>query len=170
MNIVLTGFMGVGKSTVGKILAQKTGKEFIDTDEEIEKIYKLSIPDIFEKLGEEKFREFETEVIKNVSQKDGCVISCGGGVAKSEINMNFLKQNGKVVNLCASADKIIENIGNDVNRPLIFGKSKQEIINLMEEREKFYKNCHIRIDVTNLSAKDAADRVINELERSWKND
>ena len=170
MNIVLTGFMGVGKTTVGKILAQELKAEFIDTDEEIEKTYKMSIPDIFAKLGEEKFREFETEVVKNVSHKNRCIISCGGGVAKSEINMNFLRQNGKIVNLYASADKIIENIGNDANRPLIFGKSREEIINLMEEREQFYKNCHIRIDVTKLSAKDAADRIISELERSWKND
>ena len=164
MNVVLTGFMGVGKSTVGKIIANRLGLEFVDTDEEIEKNYNMTIPEIFEKFGEPKFREFETETIKNISQKDGCIISCGGGVVKSETNMNFLKANGKVVNLYASVDKIIENIGDDANRPLIFGKSKEEIVKLMESREEFYKNCHIRIDVTEFSAKEAADRIISALE------
>ena len=164
MNIVLTGFMGVGKSTTGKILAQKLGAELVDTDEEIEKTYKMTIPEIFKNFGEAKFREFETEVIKSISQKDGCIISCGGGVVKSDANMNFLKQNGKIVNLYASVDKIIKNIGNDKNRPLIFGNSKEEIIKLMNEREQFYKNCHIRIDVTDLSADETANKIISELE------
>ena len=166
MNIVLTGFMGVGKSTTGKILAQKLKLNFVDTDEEIEKIYNMTIPEIFAKYGETKFREYETEVIKKVSEKDGCLISCGGGVVKSETNMNYLKQSGKIVNLYASVDKIIKNIDNDANRPLIFGKSKDEIANLMNEREKFYKNCHIRIDVTDLSPEQAADEIIKSLERS----
>lgn len=166
MNIVLTGFMGVGKSTVGKILAQRLNLEFADTDEEIERVYNMTIPEIFAKYGEAKFREFETEIIKNVSGKDGCLISCGGGVVKSETNMNYLKQTGKIVNLYASVDKIIKNIGDDANRPLIFGQSKDEILNLMNEREKFYKNCHIRIDVTDLSPDQAAEKIINSLERS----
>lgn len=164
MNIILTGFMGVGKSTVGKILAQKLELEFVDTDEKIEKLHNMSIPEIFAEFGEEKFREFETEVIQNISQKDRCVISCGGGVVKSEANMNFLKYRGKIVNLYASTDKIIGNIGNDANRPLIFGKSREEIISLMNERERFYKNCHIRIDVTDLPADAVADKIISELE------
>lgn len=163
MNIVFTGFMGVGKTTVGKLVAQKLGLEFYDTDCEIEKYCNMRIPEIFEEYGEQKFREIETQVVEKISQKDGLVISCGGGVVKSEINMSFLKKNGKIVNLYASVDRILKNIGTDTNRPLLIGKSKQEIEGIMNSREKFYQNCDIRIDVTDLSKEDAAIKVIKEV-------
>ncbi|MBQ2897090.1 MAG: shikimate kinase [Clostridia bacterium] len=163
MNIVFTGFMGVGKTTVGRQVAKKLGLEFYDTDSEIENFCNMTIPEIFEKFGEKKFREIETQIVEKISQKDGVVISCGGGVVKSETNMNLLKKNGKIVNLYADVDKILKNIGTDVNRPLLKGKDKQEIIDIMAEREKFYQNCDIRIDVTNLSKEDAAQAVINKV-------
>lgn len=163
MNIVFTGFMGVGKTTIGKIVAKELGLEFYDTDDEIESFHKMTIPQMFEKFGEQKFREFETDMIERISQKDGCVISCGGGVVKSETNMNLLKKNGKIVNLYADVDSILKHIGNDTNRPLILGKSKEEIKAMMIEREKFYQNCHVRIDVTNLSKKEAAEAVIKAI-------
>ena len=160
MNIVFTGFMGVGKTTIGKIVAKELGLKFYDTDDEIESFHKMTIPEMFEKYGEQKFREFETDIIKTISEKDGCVISCGGGVVKSETNMNLLKKNGKIVNLYADVDRILKNIGNNTNRPLIMGKSKDEVNQMMENREKFYQNCDIRIDVSELSKKDAAEAVI----------
>ncbi len=163
MNIVFTGFMGVGKTTVGKIVAKDLGLEFYDTDDEIESFHKMTIPEMFEKFGEQKFREFETDMIKKISEKNGCVISCGGGVVKSETNMNLLKKNGKIVNLYADVDRILKNIGNNTNRPLILGKSKDEIKQMMIEREKFYQNCDIRIDVTALSKTEAAKAVIEAI-------
>ena len=160
MNIVFTGFMGVGKTTIGKIVAKELGLLFYDTDDEIESFYEMTIPEMFEKYGEKKFREFETEIIKKISEKDGCVISCGGGVVKSETNRDYLKKNGKIVNLYADVDSIIKHIGNNTNRPLILGKSKEEIKQMMAEREKFYQNCDVRIDVTKLSKTEAAEAVI----------
>lgn len=162
-NIVLTGFMGVGKSTTGRIVAKKLGVQLLDTDEEIEKSCKMTISEIFAKYGEEKFREIETKVIKSLSEKRGCVISCGGGVVKSKTNMDYLKRYGKIVNLYASVDKIIQNIGDDTNRPLIYGKNRNEIEKLMQDREEFYKNCDLRIDVTMLSPDEAAEEIIKAL-------
>jgi len=160
MNIVFTGFMGVGKTTIGKIVAKKLGLGFCDTDLEIERFYKMSIPEMFEQFGEPKFREFETQIIKKISEKDGFVISCGGGVVKSETNMNFLKKNGKIVNLYADVERILKNIGENNNRPLLIGKTKEEVDLMIKEREKFYQNCDVRIDVTNLSKSEAAEAVI----------
>ncbi len=165
MNVVLTGFMGVGKSTIGKLLSEKLGFGFCDTDKEIEKNSNMSIPEIFEKYGETKFREIETKVIKEISLKQNCVISCGGGVVKSDENMNYLKTKGKIINLYATVEKILSNIGDDQGRPLIKGKSKQEIKQLMEEREQFYKNADLRIDVTYLTK----EEIVNQIEDFIRN-
>lgn len=96
LNIVLIGMPGCGKSTTGKVLSELLGREFIDCDEEIVKYKNMSIPEIFEKEGEEAFRKAEHEVIKNVSKKSGCIIATGGGCVTREENYNYLHQNGKI--------------------------------------------------------------------------
>ncbi len=113
-NIVLIGMPGCGKSTIGKILANELNKEFIDTDEEIVKLANKSIPQIFEEMGEEVFRELETKVIKNISSKQNAVIATGGGAILNDINIDNLRMNGKVFFI----DRDIEFLVTSSDRPL----------------------------------------------------
>ncbi|MEQ8221402.1 MAG: shikimate kinase, partial [Candidatus Eremiobacterota bacterium] len=120
MNIVLTGFMGSGKSTCGKILADITGMKFIDTDKLIEEKTGFTVSDIFTHYGEKKFREIESNVIEEVSNMDGCVIATGGGAVMSSQNMDNLRKKGKIIYLHISYDMAMERTGKNIEtRPLI---------------------------------------------------
>ncbi len=102
MNVVITGFMCSGKTSVGKKLAEKLNFDFLDTDDLIENKVGMRITEIFEKYGEPYFRELETQIIKEVSEKDKLVISTGGGVVLREENVNNLRKNGVIINLVAN--------------------------------------------------------------------
>ena len=115
-NLVLVGMPSCGKTTIGKSIAEKLHKEFIDTDEEIVKKSGISIPEIFENYGETHFRKIESEVIKEVSLKQNCVIATGGGAILNSKNIDFLKGNGTVLfidrsleNLCCTDDRPLSN-------------------------------------------------------------
>lgn len=95
-NIVLIGMPGCGKTTIGKILAQETGKTFVDIDAEIERVSQMTIPDIFAKYGEDHFRRIETQVLTEFGQKSGLVIATGGGCVTREENYSLLHQNGTI--------------------------------------------------------------------------
>ncbi len=131
-NVVLIGMPSSGKSTVGKILAKKLGKEFIDTDSEIEKREKEDIPTIFSKKGEEYFREVEREVLKEVGKLTGKVIATGGGVVKDLRNKYPLSANGVIVYLERDLDKLLTE-----GRPL--SKSREDIERLYNERKDKYR-------------------------------
>ncbi len=147
-NIVLIGFMGTGKSITGKLLAYRMGYNFVDTDNEIEKKYKMKIKDMFAKEGEAVFRKRETEVIKILSAKSHQVISTGGGVAVKEEDMAALRQNGIIITLSALPSTILKRTGNG-NRPLLAKKSNDDrlkaIVELMAKRAKSYKNADLII-------------------------
>lgn len=113
-NIVLTGMPGSGKSTIGKAVAEKLNREFIDTDEEIKKEIKMEISDYFEKFGEKAFRDVETEVIKEIAKKSSIVIATGGGAILREENINALKMNGVIYYM----DRPLEDIIPTSDRPL----------------------------------------------------
>ncbi len=113
-NIVLTGMPSSGKSTTGRIIAENLGREFIDTDDEIVKSAGMEITEYFKKLGEKKFRELETEVIKNISAKSGIVISTGGGAILKNENVDALKMNGTIYFL----DRPLEDLLPTADRPL----------------------------------------------------
>jgi shikimate kinase len=162
MNIVLTGFMGTGKSAVGKLLAKQLGWQFFDTDEVIEKDTKLKISDIFKNKGEPFFREVETKAIKLVSLLDKSVIACGGGVVLKPENMDELEKNGIVVCLCAGPEKILERTCKNTDRPLLKTPDPlSKIKGLLKERETCYKRCHISIDTNNLSIEQVAEKILN---------
>lgn len=131
LNIVLIGMPGSGKSTVGKILADKLNREFIDTDEEIVKKVGKSIPEIFNQYGEEYFREIESEVIEEVGKKSGKIIATGGGVVKNALNYFPLKCNGKIFYLERSVDKL-----STCDRPL--SKDISAVEKLYKERKDLY--------------------------------
>lgn len=135
MNIVLTGFMGTGKSTIGKLLAEELKKDFIDTDLFIERRYGKSIPQIFEEEGEERFRELEVNVIKEITKRKNAVISCGGGVVLNPVNVERLRKKGRIVLLTASLEDIMKRISEDRKRPLL---REYKIETLLKLREPIY--------------------------------
>lgn len=96
MNIYLTGMMGCGKTTLGALLAEHTGTEFLDMDAQIVKKAGKSIPQIFAESGEDGFREIETRVLSEIAERDGLVVACGGGVILLERNVKLMKQSGKI--------------------------------------------------------------------------
>ncbi len=158
-NIVLTGFMGVGKSTVGKILSKNLGMMFLDTDDEIEKRFGMTVHEIFEKHGEEKFRQSEAALAAELSEKSGLVIATGGGMVKSEQNIKNLRRNAVVVNLFCGVDKILSNIKDTSTRPLIHGKTREQVAELIESRTAYYRNADIRIATDLMSPAEVADAI-----------
>ena len=118
-NIFLVGLMGAGKTTVGRALAKKLNKRFIDSDHEIEARTGASIPLIFEIEGEASFRQREAEVIHDLTAQQGIVLATGGGAVLRKENRDALKAHGTVIYLRASVNHILQRTGRDKNRPLL---------------------------------------------------
>jgi len=163
MNIVLTGFMGTGKSVVSRRLAQKLKRSLIDIDEAIEKDTGMKISDIFAESGEARFRDIESGVIKDTAQQDNLVISTGGGAVLREENITALQKNGFIVNLSASPDVIYERTKLSKDRPLLNKPDPmKEIKNLLEYRKPFYRKCAISINTDDLTVGEVVDKIIKE--------
>ena len=135
-NIVLCGFMGSGKTVVGRELAKIMGVKFVDTDELIEKEQGVAIKAIFAAHGEDYFRDLEYEMYKKVAQMKGAVVSTGGGAMTFARNVEAIKQGSKVVFLDASFDVICDRIGNSTTRPLFQDREKAK--RLYDERKDKY--------------------------------
>jgi shikimate dehydrogenase len=148
MNIVLIGMRGSGKTAVGKILAQKLGRELIEMDELIVSKAGLSIPEIVARHGWERFRDLEEEVVAKLSKRRNIVNATGGGVVVREPNITRLKQNGLLVWLTANVDTLLQRIGEDDSRPLLKGKTRREDmeITLAERQPLYQKAADIAID------------------------
>ena len=138
--IVLMGFMGAGKSTIGKSLAKTMNCEFIDTDAYIEKEQGRKISEIFEKDGEVVFRDMETDLLKRLQERtDGFVLSLGGGMPVREENRKLLRNLGCVIYLKTSKEEIIRRVSGDRNRPLLQGEALEDKVTaLMNAREAIY--------------------------------
>ncbi|MBT3502103.1 MAG: shikimate kinase [Candidatus Marinimicrobia bacterium] len=138
MTIYLIGMMGVGKSTVGKILAEKMKLLFIDLDSEIEKSSQKSVSEIFNEDGENHFRKLESEQLKQYS---GSVVACGGGITLDKKNRQYINKNGIVVLLTASINELFKRLSNSNNRPILSDNNSEEALtNLWTERKKDYSN------------------------------
>lgn len=135
-NIVLCGFMGSGKTVVGKELAKILGVKFVDTDELIEEEQGVAIKAIFAAHGEDYFRDLEYEMCKKVAEMNGVVVSTGGGAMTFKRNVDAIKEGSKVVFLDASFDVICERIGDSTTRPLFQDKEKAK--ELYDERKDKY--------------------------------
>ena len=146
-NVVLVGFMGTGKSRVGRILAGRMGRRFVDLDEEIVGQNNISINEIFERYGEDRFRELESEAVKRVSSMEDLVISTGGGVLIRLENVKMLKQNGVLIRLEASAEEILRRVEGKTHRPLLNVDDKMGAIEKkLEERRRFYDLADLSVD------------------------
>ncbi len=139
-SIVLIGFMGSGKTTLGRWIAREHGYTFLDTDDMIELKQQRSINDIFASEGEEYFRDLETEMIKSLADRDDkVVISVGGGLPVREVNRKLMRRAGKVVYLRTSVDELEKRLKGDTKRPLLAGGNvREKIIALMDKREALY--------------------------------
>lgn len=152
--IYLTGFMGSGKSTIGLILANSLGYNFLDIDQLIEKEFGISVTEFFQKFGEKEFRKTEKEILKNISNLENVIISLGGGTLTSEENLKIIKDSGLLIYLKASPETLFERLKYKTDRPLIkefvekgdIEGLKNRIINLLAQREKFYNQSDLIID------------------------
>jgi shikimate kinase len=141
MNIVLIGYRGTGKSTVGKILATRLGRELVSTDDEIVNRAKLAIPEIVQRFGWEHFRDLESEVCRDLGRKDDLIIDTGGGAILRQQNVDILKRNGTLFWLTAEVPTIARRIGGDTQRPSLTGTKSftEEIQEVLELRLPKYQ-------------------------------
>ena len=140
MNVAIFGFMGVGKSSVGRLVAEALGMEFVDLDETIVADAGKGIPEIFEERGERGFRELEKEATRRVAARDGVVIACGGGTVLDEDNLGALRRNSRMILLTADPETILRRVETDGDtRPLLSAEEKVEpIARLLGERMPRY--------------------------------
>lgn len=168
MNIILIGFMGTGKTSVGKRIAKALHMDFVDTDQVIEEVTGMEIKEIFQRYGEKRFRSEESAAVKRVTQKDNQVISTGGGIVLNPENLNALKEGGLVIALNASPEVIFERVSKNKNRPLLQTPDPlSTIIELSSQRKPLYNQAHISITTDNKSLNEVTDEVI-EVYRSFK--
>lgn len=163
MNIVLIGYRGTGKSTVGKLVAQRLGYEVVSTDAEIVKREGATIPEIVRQYGWEPFRNRESEVCRDLGGKDRLVIDTGGGAILREENVQALKANGVLVWLTAEVKTIVRRIGGDDQRPSLTGTKSfvDEIEEVLQQRLPKYQAAADQVISTDeLSPTEIADRVI----------
>ena len=141
MNLVLIGYRGTGKSTVGQILAQRLGRELVSTDAEVVRRANRPIPEIVKKHGWEHFRELESQVCGDLAGKDGLIIDTGGGAILRPENVASLKANGVVFWLTAGVNTIAARIGGDASRPSLTGTKSflEEIESVLRERVPKYR-------------------------------
>lgn len=140
-NIVLCGFMGCGKSTVGKTIAKKTSKKFLDMDSYIEEKAEMKISEIFEKFGEDKFRDMEHEACKELSEMKGLIIASGGGAFTFERNVEVFKGKDTIVLLNVPLETIKYRLRNDKTRPLLQRPDKDKAMEeLYNKRFPLYEN------------------------------
>lgn len=141
MNIVLIGYRGTGKSSVGKALAARLGRELVSTDSEIVRRAGCSIPEIVAQHGWEYFRDLESDVCRNLADRDQLVIDTGGGAIVRPRNVEMLKRNGRLFWLTASVESIAARIGGDTQRPSLTGTKSfvEEIQDVLRERAPKYQ-------------------------------
>ena len=165
VNIVLTGLMGCGKTTVGKALSKELkGYIFIDLDEVIVDLEGMSIPDIFAKKSENYFRELEERLIEEFSQEENLIIALGGGAFESEANRDNLSETGKVFYLKAGIDTLYERVKNDTNRPLLNCENpKDKLKELLKKRESNYLKAEYTVDITGKKISDIVSEIVSKV-------
>ena len=163
-NVVLTGFMGTGKTSIGKILAKKLNCPVIDLDRQIEEKEKRKINEIFEKDGEAYFRRLEKEAVREAAQNEGVVITTGGGAVLDPENVRALREKGLIVALFAKPETIYKRVSHSMARPLLNKADKfSEIKKLLEIRRPFYEKCDLKIETDGHTATEVVDMILEGL-------
>jgi shikimate kinase len=161
VNLSLIGFMGTGKSSVGRVVADQLHFEFLDTDDLIEARAGKKITDIFAQNGEPAFRELECQLVEELSHRTGTVISTGGGLPLNPANLSELKHHALVVCLWASPEKIFERVREQSHRPLLHDPDPlAKIRSLLSAREPFYRQADVLINSEFRSIREVAQQVI----------
>lgn len=166
-NIFLIGLMGAGKSTIGKRLAESIGKQFIDSDHEIERRTGVSIPTIFDIEGESGFRNRESAVIDELTQQRGVVLATGGGVILRPENRSHLAARGLVIYLSASVKQLYKRTRMDRNRPLLqTDNPREQLQRLHDERDPLYREISdLVVETDNRSVQQAIPDLIRKIEQ-----
>ena len=163
-NVVLVGFMGTGKTAVGKALAKRLGMKFVDMDDAIEERERMKISDIFDKKGEPFFRHVEKAVAKDISSQPGLVIAAGGGAVIDEENVRNFKSGGVIFCLVATPNRIFERTKGHIHRPLLnVSDPKEKISELLAKRAGSYARADYRIDTTDLTVEGVVDKIMEHL-------
>jgi shikimate kinase len=153
--------MAVGKSAVGRNLAKKLKRRFLDLDRVVEKGEGMKVRDIFAQKGQPYFRQREKEALAQVLQHGGQVIATGGGVIMDEDNLRLLRERAFLICLTASTEALLKRAGNSAKRPLLKGVDRRERIEeLLKERQTRYAEAHASVDTTGLTIEQVVDRVL----------
>lgn len=166
-NIILIGFMGCGKTTIGNELYKRLNYKFLDTDAEIEKNSGMTISDIFAKYGEEYFRNLETKTIEDmISNVNETIISTGGGLPLRKCNAEILKKLGFVVYLKVKKDTVLKRLEGDNTRPLLAGDNVDEKVEkLLEFRNPIYEaSAHLIIETDDKTIEDILEEIVKNFE------
>src|SRR5262245_42041521 len=161
--IILVGFMGAGKSVCGRLLARRLGRCFVETDDMIVAREGRSIPEIFSREGEERFRSLEAETVELLRLKSGDVIATGGGFPCREGRMPALRALGTVVWLRGTLTELCERALRAGERPMLAGRSPAQIEALYREREPYYAQAHVSVDTTGLGPDQVVARLLAAL-------
>jgi shikimate kinase len=163
-NIVLTGFMAVGKTAVGKRLARRLGYDFVDTDQRIEQEAGMSVAELFARFGEEAFRSRERDAIAGLAPTRPTVIATGGGTFVEEANREALKKLGVTVCLVTSLETVLDRVSRNDARPLARGDgrdARERLTDLYEGRKAAYGKADVLVETDGLSVDQAVSRVVN---------
>ncbi len=161
-NLILTGFMGTGKSTVGQLVAAQLGREFVDMDTLIEQREGRPIPRIFAESGEPHFRQLEADLCKELATRKGLIVATGGGALVSETNLRVMEQSGLVICLDCRPEVLWQRIGQSDHRPMLAARDEERFARLsalLTQRGPAYARIQRHLDVTHLSPEEAAQRI-----------
>src|SRR5499426_701613 len=162
-NVILVGFMGAGKSVCGRLLARRLGRCFVETDDMIAAAEGRSIPEIFRDAGEGRFRQLEAETLESLKLKSGDVIATGGGMPCREGRMDALRELGTVVWLDGDVRDLHARASRIGNRPMLEGRSMDEIEELYRTRQPYYRKAHLTVDTTGIGADQVVVRILKAL-------
>jgi shikimate kinase len=166
-SIVLIGFMGAGKSSVGKALARQTGLARLDTDEMVSSRFGLSVTEIFTRLGEEEFRNAETEALRQLAGTVAAIIVTGGGIVLRPENVKMLRALGPVVSLEADAETLFSRISRRATRPLLrTANPRATVTELLRVRDPLYRAAaDLRVDTSTLTHDEVASAIMSGIEK-----
>ncbi|MGH7807782.1 MAG: shikimate kinase [Thermodesulfobacteriota bacterium] len=163
-NIFLMGFMGAGKTRVGKILAKSLEMSFVDLDVEIEKELGMTIPEIFSTHGEDLFRDTESKVLSSVAQRGGQVVATGGGVVLREENWEVMEKEGLTIYLKAPAVVLYNRVKDNTSRPLLHVDNPfEKVQELLSMRIPLYEKADLIVDTERISPQEAVQEIGNKL-------